>query len=228
MERRRLEDARPRVLTLLVGEAPPTWPDDALPGEIYGGAEAPGAYLIDGGTEEIRILGVARSISVPRGTSSSDLARRVDQLASSWYREHLRTSRLADRFQMLLVLGERLSRATSIAELRAATEEQVATIVGGAEAALLASTDARLDEPSGLFLIRRNDAERRDSIAAKSTLEVFERTGAASLACVPVGGGLLLVIVERRAESWKEPEAWYRLRAVASQVAAARHRIQGS
>lgn len=228
MERRRLEDARPRVLTLLL-EKDSTTPGTLSPagdgGDRHAGAAA---YLIDSATGELLILGVERSITVPRGTSPSDLARRVDLLTSSWYREHLRTSRMAQRFRALLLLGERLSRADSITELRAAAEEHVAGIVGGAAALVLESSDAGLAAREGPFLVRREDVETADGAAVGCTREAFERSGAASLACAGLGGCALLAIVERRSESWIEPEAWYRLRAVASQLAAARARIQPS
>ncbi len=205
------------------------------------------AVLLELGTGDAILVAGAAIRRIPRGDGGDDLLMRAASGAAAWRRERLREWRQFRLAEQLINFSERLNSARTLHEVYEALLQHAVGTVGAFTSFLVVVEDegrfAAVDHPSkpcearafaisahprlrrpGLIQAAEAQGDTGSPLAALAPL--FDRTGAAVLAHVPVEKGGVLFLVERRGERQFEPEDWSLLSVLVSQAEIAIERVQ--
>lgn len=204
------------------------------------------AVLLELGDGDALLVAGAAIRRIPRGSGGEELLRRAAHGAAAWRRERLREARHLRLAEHLISFSERLNSARTMAEVCEALLEHAVRAVGAFSSFLIlpdeSGSPSAVDHPSNPCearpfsvsahprlarpgLIYAAEAQPDTGAPLSALAALFGRTGAAALAHVPVGKGVLF-LVERRTERLFEPEDWNLLGVLVSHAEIALERVR--
>lgn len=218
MTRRRFEDRLPSILYVSDGDQGLQHALLSLTPRGKGGAaDSEEVILVWPAAAERTVAFEGRARLLEDG---QEVPERAEGLAAEWHRDQMRLRRRAEAGERFVVFSEQVTRARTAEEIVESLIEHAAAIVGGYRADVLSESVLPLSGPT---LFKKADGEEQDAFSNVLSLCAAADAQAASLA--PMGEGMTLVVLERRAYHSYEPQHWYLLRAIATQATTALQRL---